>query len=189
GFLAPFEAGADLYEPIQRAAGIDRKTAKVVLLATMYGQGQTKLARTINQTPEAAAQIKRQMPAAMPESAKLMGKISQIAATYGIVITLSGRILTIPQFDGEYAAYKGVNYTGQGSAYDILAETIIEAERRGLGEHIQLAMHDELVVDTPVAAEIEDIMRTPPQALIRWAERVPVLRTDRADLGHTWLAV
>lgn len=188
GFLAPFEAGADLYEPIQRAAGIERKTAKVVLLATMYGQGEAKLARTIGQSPEAASQIKRQMLAAMSESAKLMGKISQVAATYGIVITVGGRILTVPQFDGEYAAYKGVNYTVQGSAYDILAWTILEAERRGLGQHIQLAMHDELVVDTPVAAEIEEIMRTPPPALIRWAERVPVLRTDRADLGHTWLA-
>ena len=188
GFLAPFEGGADLYEPIQRAAGIERKTAKVVLLATMYGQGEAKLARTIGQSPEAASQIKRQMLAAMPESAKLMGKISQVAATYGIVITVGGRILTVPQFDGEYVAYRGVNYTVQGSAYDILAETILEAERRGLGQYIQLAMHDELVVDTPAAAEIEEIMRTPPKSLIRWAERVPVLRTDRADLGHTWLA-
>src|SRR5699024_5998911 len=78
-FLAPFEAGEDLYGPIERAAGIDRNTAKVVLLASLYGMGTAKLAETIGQTPEGALQIKRQMFSAMPKMSAHMGQIEQIA--------------------------------------------------------------------------------------------------------------
>jgi DNA polymerase-1 len=185
-FLAPFEAGADLYEPIQRAAGIDRKTAKVVLLATMYGQGETKLAETIHQSRDAAAQIKRQMLSAMPRTARFMGQIAQIAETYGKTCTVSGRILSIPRIKGELAAYKATNYICQGSAYDVLADTIIRIDQAGLSEHIVLGMHDEIVVDTPAAEAVREIMMTPPQDLIRWSGRQPVFRTDLAGMGGAW---
>lgn len=188
-FLAPFEAGADLYEPIQRAAGIERKVAKIVLLATMYGQGEAALAGTIKHTRESSAQIKRQMLAAMPETAKFMGKINQIGNNYGIVPTMSGRILTLPEFNGEYAAYKATNFLTQGSAYDILSETIVECKRQGLSDHIQLALHDEIVCDTDAAEAVREIMLTPPPALITWAKRTPILRTDLAHMGHSWASV
>jgi len=45
------------------------------------------------------------------------------------------------------------------------------------------------VVDTTVAAEVREIMLTPPPFLIQWAERTPVFRTDRADMGHAWAKV
>lgn len=186
GFLAHFEAGGDLYEPIMRAAGCDRNTAKVVLLATTYGQGDTKLASTLNMTIEGASQIKRQMLAAMPESAKFMGKLSSISATHGQIITANGRILPIPKFQGEFMAYKGVNYFVQGSAYDVLADSIIRCEREGLADHIALAMHDELVVEADADEAIAEIMRTPPEFLTRWAGRVPVLRVDAQNMGNRW---
>ena len=85
--------------------------------------------------------------------------------------------------------FKAVNYVVQGSAYDVLAHTIVEMERQGIGDHLQLAMHDEVVVDTPVAGEVRRIMETPPPFLTRWAGRIPVLRTDRADMGATWKKV
>lgn len=77
----------------------------------------------------------------------------------------------------------------QGSAYDVLAHTILEMDRQGLGNHLQLAMHDEVVVDTEVAAEVQRIMLTPPPFLVTWAGRTPVLRTDRADMGNFWRKV
>jgi DNA polymerase-1 len=442
GFLEPFEAGADLYEPIMLSTGTDRKMSKVVLLALMYGQGETSLARGIKQSFEAAVQIKRQTLAAMPESAKFMRKITAIANEFGIIPTVSGRILSVPTIQGKRAAYKAVNFlcvtghtpiltsdlrhvpagtvavgdtlvgfdehrseptgrgTGkrffrtavvedvrtftrpgvrieagdrvttcsaehlwlvrcpsenvrlqwvradelrpgyhqmmdlglweedtsreagylaglydgegsltrrnlifsqnpgpvmdaftsrmdklglaygysprtsgstsstdnvrihglsrvlrtvgtlrperfvarsrdiyegvelhtlrqmsatpvvravtpvgdidvvsiqtstrtlvangylshncQGSAYDVMAEAIIGMEDAGIAEHIVLAMHDEIVCKTPVAEEVQRIMLRPPEALCRWAGRTPVLRTDRADMGRTWLSV
>lgn len=77
----------------------------------------------------------------------------------------------------------------QGSAYDILAHTITEMDRRGIGDHVQLAMHDEMVVDTEVAEEVQQIMLTPPPFLVAWAGREPILRTDRADMGAAWAKV
>ncbi|AYD82052.1 DNA polymerase I [Mycobacterium phage Saguaro] len=184
-FLAPFEAGADLYEPIMRSCGIDRPTAKVVLLATMYGQGTAKLARTIGHTEESAAQIRRQMFNAMRRCERWMFKVQDVATACGMTITAGGRILPVDAG----GVYRAVNYTVQGSAYDVLAHTIVEMERQGIADHLQLAMHDEVVVDTEVADEVRQIMLTPPPFLIEWAERVPVLRTDRADMGHHWAKV
>ncbi|UYL88161.1 DNA polymerase I [Gordonia phage Evaa] len=184
-FLAPFESGEDLYEPIMIAAGIDRPLAKVVLLATMYGQGTSALARRIGHTEESASQIRRQMLAAMPNSARWMTKVQGIAEQYGRVITAGGRILPVDSG----GVFKAVNYTVQGSAYDVLAATIVEMERRGIGDELHLAMHDEVVVTTAVGEEVQEIMLTPPPFLERWAERTPKLRTDRADMGTAWQKV
>lgn len=184
-FLAPFEAGADLYEPIQRSAGIDRPTAKVVLLAAMYGQGINKLSRTIGHTTESSQQIRRQMFSAMPQCAKWMSQVTSVAERHGRVITAGGRILPVTT-DG---SYKSVNHVVQGSAYDVLADTILRLEDAGLGDAVYIAMHDELVVSTEHAAEVQRIMTTPPEFLCRWAGRTPVLRTDRADMGGHWAKV
>ena len=184
-FLAPFEAGEDLYEPIQRACGIDRPLAKVILLATMYGQGAKSMARRINHTEESAAQIRRQMLSAMPRCRDWMAQVESIAMNHGCIVTAGGRILPVDQA----GSFRAVNYICQGSAYDVLAHTITEMDRQGMGNHIQLAMHDEVVVDTEVAAEVQQIMLTAPPFLERWAGRVPVLRTDRADMGHVWAKV
>lgn len=189
-FLAPFERGEDLYEPIQRSCGLPmtkdgRDVAKIVLLATMYGQGTAKLAVSIGHTEESAAQIKRQMFATMKRCERWMFMVQDIAERHGRVITAGGRILPVD----EGGIFKAVNYIVQGSAYDVLAHSICEMERRGIGDHVQLAMHDELIVDTEVAAEVQQIMLTPPPFLVEWAERTPVLRTDRADMQHAWAKV
>ncbi|WP_457066873.1 DNA polymerase [Mycobacteroides abscessus] len=186
-FVAPYEAGDDLYEPLMRAAGIDRDTAKVNLLATMYGRGIASLARALKTSEEKAAQIRRQMLAAMPASARWMTKVQTIAEEYGKVITADGRILSVDK----RGVFRAVNYTVQGSAYGFLAHAIVEMERRGLGDLVVLGMHDELVIDATEeqAIEVEQIMRTPPEFIIRWAERTPVLRTDRAPMGRAWAKV
>ncbi|WAB09557.1 DNA polymerase I [Gordonia phage Wooper] len=186
-FLAPFEQGEDLYEPIQRAAGIDRKMAKVVLLATMYGQGIRSLSAKIGHTEESASQIRRQMISAMPMCGRFMSQVSQIAETHGRIVTVGGRILPV---DAQ-AAYKAVNYIIQGSAADVLNLAIKAVDDAGLGDCIELAMHDELVIsgDEEQAAEVERIMQTPPDRLVEWSQRTPILRTDRQSMGHTWLKV
>lgn len=74
----------------------------------------------------------------------------------------------------------------QGSAYDLLAEAIYAMHQEGIAEHLRLAIHDELVVDTEVADEVHRIMVTPPQQFIDAAGRVPVLRVGRTDLGRHW---
>lgn len=184
-FLAPFEAGNDLYEPLMRAAGVDRDIAKRTLLGTMYGLGVRKLAVQIGHTEESAAHIKRQLLSAMPACEMFMANTEIIATQFGRIVTVGGRILPVHPDH----VYKGVNYICQGSAYDVLAAAIVGLDDAGLGDHVQLAMHDEIVVDTEVAAEAQRIMETPPPFLTYWAGRTPVLRTDKADMQHHWAKV
>ena len=128
----------------------------------------------------------------MPEVAKLINKLKAIGKQYRQIFTLSGRILPIPMgrgFDGgppSIATHKAVNFFCQGGAYDLLAETVVSACEHGLGDALYLCMHDELVVSTSAAHDVRKIMETPPARLCELAGRVPVLRTDRADLGERW---
>lgn len=188
-FITPFEQGADIYEPITLAAGCVRKTAKVVVLAGMYGQGQTKLAATLGCTIEQAAELQRQMRSAMPLASRFMGRVKQIADDHGVALTVSGRVLPIPRFNGAVAVHKAVNYTAQGSCADLIYEAIVGAEDAGIAEHIYLPMHDEIVCASDVADEMQRIMATPPPMLIeRAGGRVPVIRTDNQAIGRSWLA-
>ncbi|QIG58977.1 DNA polymerase I [Gordonia phage AnClar] len=186
-FLAPFEDGADLYEPIMLAAGIERDLAKRMLLATMYGQGIGSLSRRIGHTQESAQQIKRQMLSAMPMCSRFMSQVTQVAEQHGRIVTVGGRILPID----DKGAFRAVNYICQGSAADVMHEAIIEVDKAGLADHIIVAMHDELVIAGPedVAIEVERIMQRPPERLAAWAKRTPILRTDRQSMDHAWQKV
>ena len=186
-FIEPFERGADLYQPIERLAKVTRKVAKVVVLADMYGQGKLMLASKLNTGTEHAMEIKRQVRGAWPVTVRFMSTVKAVAGEYGLALTVSGRVLNVPRFNGVVADYKAVNYTAQGSCADLIYDTIIEAERQGLGDAIMIPMHDEIVCATEAAEDIRRIMETPPQRLVQWAGgRVPVIRTDSTLLGPAW---
>lgn len=187
-FITPFEHGADIYEPVQITAGCARKDAKVVVLAGMYGQGRAKLARSLGSTIEAAQQLQRQMRNAMPLASRFMGQIKQVAEDHGLTLTVSGRVLSVPRFNGAVASYKAVNYMFQGSCADLIYETIVNAEDAGLGDMIALPMHDELVVESGAADEIQALMELPPPALLKWTNgRVPIIRTDAQGPFDHWV--
>jgi DNA polymerase-1 len=77
----------------------------------------------------------------------------------------------------------------QGGAYDILAETIVEAEAQGLGDGIYFSVHDELIMSIDAAYDIRKIMETPPERLCQLSGRTPMLRTDLEVLGKAWKSV
>lgn len=193
GVLESYEAGtADIYEAVGKLAGVDRKTSKTTLLAQLYGEGLDKLAADLGITADAAKDIKLGIFQSMPKVRNLLFKLRDIAAAHRVVFTVSGRILPIPMgvWNGErsVATHKGVNYFVQGSAYDLLAESLVTVAERGLGDGVYLAMHDELVVSESIAHEVTQIMKVPPARLCKLARRTPVLRTDTAVLGERWAA-
>jgi DNA polymerase-1 len=95
---------------------------------------------------------------------------------------MSGSIVDV---DPEYG-YKGSNFVVQGSAYDVLSETVVATEDAGLADGIYLTAHDEMVVSEEVAHDVRKIMETPPERLIELSGRVPKLRTDAVLLGDRW---
>jgi DNA polymerase-1 len=185
-----FEQGGDLYAPVVETTGVSRKRSKVVLLGTMYGEGIASMAYDLKVDEDEAARIKASVMGAMPGIKQFLYRLKTVGNEAGMGITISGRIVHVPKgFDGKNKGYLLQNYFCQGSAYDVLAEAVLECYRQGLADYIILAMHDELVVDTEAAEAVRRIMETPPPALIRWAERVPMLRTDMAHMGRAWASV
>lgn len=194
--LAGYEDGSsDLYTTLGAVAHVDRAMAKKTLLAQMYGEGIMKLARDLGIDPEDAKTIRSAVFAAMPRTAKLLYRLRELGEQHRKICTVAGRILDVPMgkgFDGgppSVATHKAVNYFVQGSAYDLLAIALHEIASRGLGDAVYLAMHDEIVCSTEAAHDIDKIMQVAPECLIRLSGRVPVLRTDRQDIGSRWAKV
>ncbi len=185
-FMGPFEGGADIYQPIVDLAGIVRDKSKTVLLGDMYGLGGRKLALKLGTDIDTAKQYRTKIRSAMPVGTRHMEKIKRIAERYALTITLSGRVLTVPRFNGEIAAYKAVNFTFQGSCYDLISRAILEAERQGFGHLIYIPMHDEITCDSAIGPDIQQIMQTPWPEFARWCEWTPRIRTDLAVLGGHW---
>lgn len=241
--IEAFEAGADFYKPIMDQAQIIRDTAKVVLLAQLYGEGLKKLAadlgipmdletvqaklavdlglslgevqeRRLGEDVTTAESLRDSLFETMPGVADLVraksactrpgqreGLLRRVARDYGVVFTLAGRIAPVPMGRGwvdeetgevgppSRAVHKGVNFFVQGSAFDVLMETVLAGEDAGLADTLYLTMHDELVTSEDAADEWQKVMQTPPERLCRLAKRVPLLRTDRADMGERWAKV
>lgn len=193
-FLAGFnDHGADLYAPIVESAGVGRKVAKVVLLAAMYGQGRALLASNLTHatgethTEDDARRVQDDVFQAMPQTRRFLDKLRRDSEMYKSVVTADGRRQAIPNdVTGHPMGYKGTNYFVQGSAYSVMSDAINRVAAAGLEDTIQLAMHDELVVDSEAAADVQAIMETPPAWLQNYATRAGsgtvVLRTDAQPL-------
>jgi DNA polymerase-1 len=198
--LEPYEQrGEKFYTGVAAAAGISYKAAKIVLLAQLYGEGLDKLATDLTlqtgelTTVQDARDLKVSIFRAMPKIKQWLNQVRSIGERYRKVPTLSGRIVDVPMgsWQGEVGVqtHKAINYIVSGSAYDLLAETVVRCEDAGLGDAIYFTMHDEVVASESAGHDIQQIMATPPDRMIEICKRVPVLRTDLAVMGDRWKVV
>jgi DNA polymerase I len=141
-----------------------RKLAKNVGFGRVYGGGAGTLSR---QAGVPLADAKRAMAgydSAFP-GIKRFSKRLQERAAHGKpqVITPAGRVLPM---DRE-RSYTATNYVVQSTARDVLANAILELEAAGLGEHLLLPIHDEVLCQVPtadaaeIAAEVARVMTVP----------------------------
>lgn len=190
GLLGLIHNGRDPYTLAMEAAGIDRDTAKVVILAGQYGQRIASLARTLGTDLDAAKRVRENVFGSMPGVQTLMGEMTRIAER-GYMATVSGRVIPITRdpATGRRKTYTGTNYVIQGSSYDLMADALAEVDRRGLSPHVMLSIHDELVIEdtAEVKAEISEIMSTPPARLLEHVGDLPLtLRAEPEPLGERW---
>jgi len=182
GPIERFESGHKLYDVISEAAHVPYKVAKMVLLAALYGQGLKSLSDKLGVDPDQAKALQAKVFDAMPMTRRFLGWSTAWSEEIGKTWTMSGRIIDVDQERG----YKGTNYSVQGSAYDVLSESIVAIDDAGLSDGLYLTMHDELVVAKEIAADVRRIMQQPPGRLIELSGRIPKLRTDAAYLGDRW---
>jgi DNA polymerase-1 len=186
-----FEAGEKIYDVISSEVspympGVPYKhlykKVKVVVLAKMYAQGIKSLAAGLKTSLEEAQELQHRVSLSMPRTDRFVRWAAAWSEEFGKTWTMSGRIVNV---DPEYG-YKGSNFVVQGSAYDVLSETVVATEDAGLADGIYLTAHDEMVVSEEVAHDVRKIMETPPERLIELSGRVPKLRTDAVLLGDRW---
>ena len=160
--FAAAAAADDLYAPVAQQIGCDRPTAKVAVLAAMYGQ-------TSGPAGQALKRMERVYPVAISylREAEESGRRGQDLRTYGgRLVRLSGAdesLLTPPQVAarGRYARNAAI----QGAAAELF-KAWAASVRTGLrrlgsadeGCGVVLCLHDELLLQVPEASAGEAVI-------------------------------
>lgn len=162
-------SGADLHDwTATRIYGpeftkFQRKLCKGVGFGKVYGGGASTLSRQTGAPIEQVREAVKAYDDTFP-GIKRYGRRLQERAQFGRreVITPSGRHLPLDR-DRLYSA---TNYVVQSTARDLLAQAIVDLFEAGLGDHLLLPVHDELLAQAPtenaaeVIAEIGKVMES-----------------------------
>lgn len=158
-----------------------RKLIKGVGFGKVYGGGAATLSRQtgapIEQVREAIAAYDATFP-----GIKKYGRKLQSRAEHGKreVVTPSGRHLPLDR-DRLYAA---TNYVVQSTARDLLAQAIVDLFDKGLGDHLLLPVHDELLAQAPTG-EAEEVIREIGRVMESDFYGVPI-ESDPDVYGPSW---
>jgi DNA polymerase-1 len=171
--LAAAATEADLYAPVAARLGVDRPTAKVAVLAAMYGQ-----------TSGAAGAALRGMDASYPRAMAYLRAADEAGRAGRAVTTYGGRrvpVWAVPAAgeegqDRAAAAARGRftrNAVIQGAAAELFKAwaATVRLAVAGSGSRIVLCLHDELLVEAPLAAAEEvgaALHRTLDATAARW---------------------
>jgi DNA polymerase family A len=145
--LAAATADDDLYLPVAAQLGVDRPTAKVAMIAAMYGQ-------TTGHGGQAGRRMRAAYPVAMAylDSADRAARAGRDLRTYGgrLVRMSGGSVAADPARVAARGRY-GRNALIQGAAAELFKMWAVTVRARGLplGARIVLCLHDELLVHVP----------------------------------------
>lgn len=167
--LAAATAADDMYLPVAGELGVDRPTAKVAMIAAMYGQ-------TTGHGGVAARRMRVAYPVAMGylDAADRSARAGADLRTYGgRRLRMSGGGLDAPAREAARGRY-GRNAVIQGAAAELFKmwAVTVRARTAPLGARIVLCLHDELLVHVPAerADRAADLVRTClAEATRRWA--------------------
>jgi len=144
--------GRRLYdEPTFEKKDPRRSLIKKAAYAKAYLAGLHKFAVTAGVDDSTAAAFLQGYDATFPGvkvwQQKVQHEATMRAAEEGVCYALTpfGRRQVVPADK----VYKLVNYLVQGTAGDVLKQSIVRLDRAGLTEHLVLPVHDELVFDVP----------------------------------------
>jgi DNA polymerase-1 len=167
----------DMYAPVAARLGCDRPTAKVAVLAAMYGQ-----------TSGTAGSALRQMETAYPRALAYLRAAEEAGRTGQDLRTYGGRLLRMRPGWGRFAR----NAMVQGAAAELFkAWAATVRARLPAGAQIVLCLHDELLVHTPAA--VADVTATVVSDALAstaswWAAGSGVRFVADVSVGASWAA-
>ena len=175
----------DMYLPVAAELGVDRPTAKVAMIAAMYGQ-----------TTGHGGVAGRRMRAAYPVAMAYLDTADRSARAGRNLRTHGGRLVPMTGEAGSAARLAargryGRNALIQGAAAELFKMWAVTVRARGpaLGARIVLCLHDELLVHVPddhaeaAAALVGDCLA---EIARRWAPRGDVHFIADISLIHSW---
>ncbi len=179
-FAAATEA-ADLYAPVAQRLGVERRVAKVAVLAAMYGQRS-------GTAGAALSGLQRAYPVAMGflDRAYEHGSAGKDLRTYG-----GRRIRTAGSADAGGRGRYARNALIQGAAAELFKAwaSTVRVAVRDLDAEIVLCLHDELLVHTP-QQHADECARRVGEALTeaarRWSGDAPVRFVTDAAIIERW---
>lgn len=202
-FVEAFRAGGDIHR--QTAAlifGVTRDAvtpemrarAKTINFATIYGQGPHALARQLGIGYDDARRFIDEYFVRFAGVRSFLDRTIAEARQRGWVETIFGRRRYIPELHDKnyniraFGERTATNSPLQGSAADLIKVAMIRvsgALRREYAARLLLQVHDELVVEAPLA-EVESVSRVVKECMEGAAAlRVPLVATVGA--GPNWL--
>lgn len=160
--LSVYEAGLDVYQSLADEIGVDRQTAKTVILSAQYGVGPRKLAQTLargtGKAPDVqrARGILRRYWSTYRNLDRLMRGLEAQAKTRGYLPLWSpGRRRLFRSPSNPYPRYySALNAAIQGGAAELLKDILLEIEPaiEDVGR-IVLTVHDSVVIEHTPGAE------------------------------------
>ena len=188
--LAAATAADDMYLPVAAELGVDRPTAKVAMIAAMYGQ-----------TTGHGGVAGRRMRAAYPVAMGYLDAADRSARAGRDLRTYGGRLLRMsggPVLGGAVSSAResargryGRNAVVQGAAAELFKmwAVTVRARTAPLGTRIVLCLHDELLVHVPAeqserTAEMMGACLT--EATRRWAPGGTVRFIADITIAGSW---
>ncbi|HNQ03094.1 MAG TPA: DNA polymerase I [Thiobacillaceae bacterium] len=172
-----------------------RRMAKAVNFGLIYGMSEFGLAQQLNvERTVARAYIDRYF-ARYPGVLDYMNRIREQARDVGYVQTLFGRRLWLPEIRRggprrQAAERAAINAPMQGTAADLIKLAMIAVQawldQAGLGSRLVMQVHDELVLEVPLA-ELARIRTGLPEKMCGVAELAVPLKAEVGS-GPNWEA-
>jgi DNA polymerase I len=183
--LAAATAAADMYLPVAAELGVDRPTAKVAMIAAMYGQ-------TTGHGGAAARRMRTTYPVAMGylDAADRSARAGRDLSTHGGRLLRMSRGAASSAREAARGRY-GRNAVVQGAAAELFKmwAVTVRARTASLGAQIVLCLHDELLVHVPAerseqAADLVGACLT--EATRRWAPSGQVRFIADITIAASW---
>jgi DNA polymerase I-like protein with 3'-5' exonuclease and polymerase domains len=177
----------DFHEFVMAVAGLERKPAKNLNFAKLYGAGAKKVAFMLGCSLEEAQEFIATYDRKIPEAKKLITLAMNRASVRGFIRTWGGRTLRFQRRGQGYdKTFTALNKLLQGSSADLTKQAMIAVDPviDWDDSRMHLTVHDELDFSvlkgssgTRKAKELKDVMET-------FELSVPI--QAKAELGPDW---
>lgn len=153
--LSVFSRDEDIHGRVVQATGLTRTLAKNLNFGIMYGGDVQTIANFLHMADTAAVQTLLDLYIDIfPQAWQWLLDQEEYGMTHGVVYTRKGRPLRLPVEQGEkHLRNCSRNYPIQGTAFEAMADVMLDEEIQQYLNITRLQIHDELIFDGNIHIE------------------------------------